>query len=58
MLNDPRSHGLWEKTAPAAPSTPPLQGSVDADVVIVGGGICHAKDPVAAARTIHRLLPK
>lgn len=29
-----------------------------ADVVIVGGGICHAKDPVAAARTIHRLLPK
>ncbi len=38
MLNDPRSHGLWEKTAPAAPSTPPLQGSVNADVVIVGGG--------------------
>ena len=29
-----------------------------ADVVIVGGGICHAKDPVAAARTIHGLLPK
>ncbi|ATN36058.1 FAD-dependent oxidoreductase [Rhizobium sp. ACO-34A] len=38
MLNDPRSHGLWEKTAPAAPSTPALSGNVDADVVIVGGG--------------------
>ena len=29
-----------------------------ADVVIVGGGICHAEDPVAAARTIHGLRPK
>ncbi len=38
MLNDPRSHGLWEKTAPAAPQTPTLSGNVDADVVIVGGG--------------------
>ena len=38
MLNDPRSHGLWEKTAPAAPVTPPLSGAVEADVVIVGGG--------------------
>ena len=38
MLNDPRSHGLWEKTAPAAPVTPPLSGPVEADVVIVGGG--------------------
>ncbi len=38
MLNDPRSHGLWEKTAPAAPKTAPLQGEITADVVIVGGG--------------------
>ncbi|MCM2397978.1 FAD-binding oxidoreductase [Rhizobium sp. S95] len=38
MLNDPRSHGLWERTAPAAPSTPALSGNADADVVIVGGG--------------------
>ena len=37
MLNDPRSHGLWEKTAPAAPQTAPLQGAAKADVVIVGG---------------------
>lgn len=38
MLNDPRSHGLWERTAPAAPATNSLQGDVSADVVIVGGG--------------------
>lgn len=38
MLNDPRSHGLWEKTAPAAPVTRALDGNVRADVVIVGGG--------------------
>ncbi|MDQ0456306.1 NAD(P)/FAD-dependent oxidoreductase [Rhizobium paknamense] len=38
MLNDPRSHGLWEKTAPAAPATAPLSGDVTADVAIVGGG--------------------
>lgn len=39
MLNDPRSHGLWEETAPAAPVTRSLDGNVPADVVIVGGGI-------------------
>ncbi|MBX4907409.1 MULTISPECIES: FAD-binding oxidoreductase [Rhizobium] len=38
MLNDPRSHGLWEKTAGVPPATSPLQGAVSADVVIVGGG--------------------
>ena len=38
MLNDPRSHGLWEKTAPPPPVTEPLSGAVSADVVIVGGG--------------------
>ncbi|MDR9773775.1 FAD-binding oxidoreductase [Rhizobium hidalgonense] len=38
MLNDPRSHGLWEKTAGEPPATAPLQGAVSADVVIVGGG--------------------
>ncbi|UJW74976.1 NAD(P)/FAD-dependent oxidoreductase [Rhizobium sp. SL42] len=38
MLNDPRSHGLWEKTAPAAPKTTKLVGDHKADVVIVGGG--------------------
>ncbi len=38
MYNDPRSHGLWEKTAPQPPATAALKGSVAADVVIVGGG--------------------
>lgn len=38
MLNDPRSHGLWEKTAPAPPQTSPLIGDVVAEVAIVGGG--------------------
>ena len=38
MLNDPRSHGLWERTAPPPPVTRPLEGSVSAEVAIVGGG--------------------
>ncbi|HEY0124136.1 MAG TPA: FAD-binding oxidoreductase [Rhizobium sp.] len=38
MLNNPRSHGLWEKTAPARPATSTLAGDITADVVIVGGG--------------------
>ncbi|MCZ3376033.1 NAD(P)/FAD-dependent oxidoreductase [Rhizobium sp. AG207R] len=38
MLNDPRSHGLWEKTAPPPPATKPLSGDINADVVVVGGG--------------------
>ena len=38
MRNDPLSHGLWEKTAPAAPDTAPLAGDLRADVVIVGAG--------------------
>lgn len=38
MLNDPRSHGLWERTAPPAPVTIPCKGNITADVVIVGGG--------------------
>ena len=38
MQNDPRSHGLWEKTAPAAPATSPLQGEARADVAVVGAG--------------------
>ena len=38
MLDDPLSHGLWEKTAPSAPATAPLEGGVRADVVVVGCG--------------------
>jgi glycine/D-amino acid oxidase-like deaminating enzyme len=38
MQNDPRSHGLWERTAPPAPPTAALSGETKVDVVIVGGG--------------------
>ncbi|RYC33451.1 FAD-binding oxidoreductase [Lichenibacterium minor] len=38
MKGDPRSHGLWERSAPAGPATVPLAGDVEADVAIVGGG--------------------
>src|ERR1700677_4697816 len=38
MQNDALSHGLWEITAPPAPSTSPLTGEVRADVAIIGCG--------------------
>ena len=38
MNGDPLSHGLWEKTAPAAPATAKLEVEVDCDVVVVGAG--------------------
>ncbi len=38
MQNDPKSHGLWETTAPTLPPCPPLSGEVVADVAIVGAG--------------------
>jgi glycine/D-amino acid oxidase-like deaminating enzyme len=38
MQNDPRSHGLWERTAPTAPATEKLSANMSVDVTIVGGG--------------------
>ncbi|MGE6742810.1 NAD(P)/FAD-dependent oxidoreductase [Allorhizobium pseudoryzae] len=38
MFNNPRSHGLWEKTAPPAPLSEPLSGDVSSEIVIIGGG--------------------
>ena len=38
MLNDARSHGLWEMTAPAAPECEALRHQLRADVVVIGGG--------------------
>lgn len=38
LTSDPRSHGLWAQTAPAAPATVPLAGDRTADVVVIGGG--------------------
>ncbi len=38
MQNDPRTHGLWAASAPAAPQTGPLTGEVRVDVAVVGAG--------------------
>lgn len=38
MLDNPRSHGLWEHSAPDAPQTSPLDRDIRADVAIVGAG--------------------
>lgn len=38
MRDNPRSHGLWEQTAPPPPETHALSGRMDADVVVVGAG--------------------
>ena len=38
MKGDPRSHGLWEQSAPAAPATAPLEESISVDVVVIGAG--------------------
>lgn len=38
MRNDPRSHGLWEASAPAAAPTPPLAGAHRTTVAIIGAG--------------------
>jgi glycine/D-amino acid oxidase-like deaminating enzyme len=38
MRDDPRSHGLWERSAPPAPPTSGLASDLTADVVVVGAG--------------------
>lgn len=38
MLNDPHSHGLWERTAAPAPSTTALEADIGVDVVVIGAG--------------------
>jgi glycine/D-amino acid oxidase-like deaminating enzyme len=38
MNGDPRSHGLWEISAPPAPSTPALEGEIECDIAVVGAG--------------------
>jgi glycine/D-amino acid oxidase-like deaminating enzyme len=50
MQNDPRSHGLWERTAPPAPETVPLAGDVKADVAVIGGGYTGLSTALHAAR--------
>jgi glycine/D-amino acid oxidase-like deaminating enzyme len=38
MLDNAKSHGLWELTAPPAPETAELPGPIKVDTAIVGGG--------------------
>lgn len=38
MKDNPRSHGLWEQSAPPAPATAALRSGIDVDVAIVGAG--------------------
>ncbi|WP_294642597.1 FAD-binding oxidoreductase [uncultured Aureimonas sp.] len=38
MKNDPRSHGLWEASAPPAPATHALADERVVDVAVIGGG--------------------
>jgi glycine/D-amino acid oxidase-like deaminating enzyme len=38
LQGDTRTHGLWEKTAAAAPATTVLSGHATADVVVIGAG--------------------
>src|SRR4051794_21338652 len=38
MRNDPRSHGLWERSAPPAPPASSLSDHIVADVVVIGAG--------------------
>ena len=38
MRGDPRSHGLWERSAPPPPATAPLGRDTEAEVAVVGAG--------------------
>lgn len=51
MLNDPRSHGLWERTAPSAPDTAVLEGDLSADVVVIGAGFTGVSAALHLAET-------
>lgn len=38
MLSNPRSHGLWEQTAPAAPVTEKLAENISVEIAVIGAG--------------------
>ena len=56
MMRDPFREGLASGWKHVDASELAADRTFEADVVIVGSGICHADDPVAAARTLHGLL--
>lgn len=51
MLNDPQSHGLWERTAPPPPATAQLADETSADVAIIGGGYAGLSAALRLAET-------
>lgn len=56
MNGDPRSHGLWEASAPPAPATAPLQAHATADVAIVGAGFTGTSAALHAAQAGARVV--
>lgn len=38
MLNDARTHGLWEASVPPGPTPQRLEERISVDVVVVGAG--------------------
>jgi glycine/D-amino acid oxidase-like deaminating enzyme len=56
MNGDPRSHGLWEASAPAGRATAPLDARVEADVVVIGGGFTGTSAALHAAERGARVV--
>ncbi|MDD2869944.1 FAD-binding oxidoreductase [Neomegalonema sp.] len=38
LTQDPRSHGLWARSAPPAPETPSLAGEAQVEALVIGAG--------------------
>jgi glycine/D-amino acid oxidase-like deaminating enzyme len=49
MKGDPRTHGLWEASAPPPPPASPLDGEIEVDVVAIGGGFTGLSTALHAA---------
>src|SRR5580704_15955488 len=52
MRGDPRSHGLWELSAPPAPLTPRLEGEIACDIAVVGAGFTGLSTALHAAQAV------
>jgi glycine/D-amino acid oxidase-like deaminating enzyme len=50
MKGDPRSHGLWELSAPPAPPTPRLEGEIACDLAVIGAGFTGLSTALHAAQ--------
>ncbi len=50
MKGDSRSHGLWERTAPAGPQCPALADAIEVDIAVVGAGYTGLSAAIHAAQ--------